>query len=343
MLDLSCTYTTSTKMSAMRDVMTVRTDADQRRQQQQQQQQLAGMHSSSGYFQLGYTEDKQWSSTTHSVSQKPSWTDIHDIVKSTETPGASGRRFDRNRADIDGDSLLCGASGPKDDVIASAPLLALPLPGQDRKRRRYEDYVPELNLPEVERQSQLEEVDREGKGGVGGPDLFENIARAILQAKGGQILLADIYNSMATSNAVFRNDVYKNWRVRVRHVLSINSCFVKGKRAKSGRGFYWTIHPACVDAFRSGDISKRKAAQLVKRWQRRQADLEKERAKLAGEETPRVYDDGTYLDNRYPEGYVIPDKTARHERVYTPMTTVQLSEYDYYELLMNLSQSRKEH
>ncbi|KAK2147855.1 hypothetical protein LSH36_534g01014 [Paralvinella palmiformis] len=329
-------------MTTMRDVMTTKGGAQQQQQQQQQQQPqqpqqqpLLSVDSCLGYGQVGgYNEENRMWSTP----QKPSWTDIHDIVRSSSSK--VNRRLDRNQNAIEADSFLRHASGLRDDVAAVvAPILTVPVGNEDRKRRRYEELVPELPLADVER-SPPEELEREIDGT--GSDLFTSIARAILQASGGEILLGEIYGFMAANYAIFKNDVYKNWRVRVRHVLSVNSCFVKGKRAKSGRGFYWMIHPACVDSFRSGDISKRRAAQLVKRWQKQQSELEKERSRIA-QCTPRATGESTFSDSRCPDGYVIPDRTAHHQRVYTPMTTVELSEYDYYELLMNLSDGRKQH
>ncbi|CAH1781837.1 unnamed protein product, partial [Owenia fusiformis] len=49
------------------------------------------------------------------------------------------------------------------------------------------------------------------------------------------------------------------WRNSIRHNLSLNECFIKAGRADSGKGNYWSIHPACIEDFSKGDYRKRNA------------------------------------------------------------------------------------
>ena len=50
-------------------------------------------------------------------------------------------------------------------------------------------------------------------------------------------------------------------KLYVRYNLSTNECFIKKGRAPSGRGFYWAIHPACVEDFDKGEFNRRLARQ----------------------------------------------------------------------------------
>ncbi len=46
----------------------------------------------------------------------------------------------------------------------------------------------------------------------------------------------------------------KEWRNVIQSKVSMNKCFIKCGRKPLGRGFYWYIHPACIDMFRCGDF-----------------------------------------------------------------------------------------
>ena len=84
------------------------------------------------------------------------------------------------------------------------------------------------------------------------------IAMAILSAPQKRSLLNDIYK-FVIRNFPYYERCKSAWRNSVRHNLSVNECFVKNGRAPSGRGFYWAIHPACLDDFKRGDFNRRQA------------------------------------------------------------------------------------
>ena len=84
------------------------------------------------------------------------------------------------------------------------------------------------------------------------------IAMAILFAPQKRSLLNDIYK-FVIRNFPYYERCKSAWRNSVRHNLSVNECFVKNGRAPSGRGFYWAIHPACLDDFKRGDFNRRQA------------------------------------------------------------------------------------
>ena len=84
------------------------------------------------------------------------------------------------------------------------------------------------------------------------------IAMAILSAPQKRSLLNNIYE-FVIRNFPYYERCKSAWRNSVRHNLSVNECFVKNGRAPSGRGFYWAIHPACLDDFKRGDFNRRQA------------------------------------------------------------------------------------
>ncbi|CAF1403593.1 unnamed protein product [Adineta steineri] len=85
------------------------------------------------------------------------------------------------------------------------------------------------------------------------------IARAILSSPNYQILLVDIYDWIIHQYPYFATLQSKAWRNSIRHNLSLNECFIRQKKSESGRGYYWSIHPASLDAFLNGDFRRRQA------------------------------------------------------------------------------------
>ena len=90
------------------------------------------------------------------------------------------------------------------------------------------------------------------------------IGKALLTNPKGQMVLADIYHYVLENYPYYRT-APSTWKNSIRHNLSVNECFVKARRAEHGRGFYWAIHPACIDAFKRGDFRRREARRLAKR------------------------------------------------------------------------------
>ena len=94
------------------------------------------------------------------------------------------------------------------------------------------------------------------------------IARAILSSPNLTSSLPDIYEQIMVQQPFYRTSTLA-WRNAVRHNLSINECFVKVGKADSGRGWKWTIHPSCVEQFRSGDFRRREARSKVQQVQKK--------------------------------------------------------------------------
>ncbi|CAF1167339.1 unnamed protein product [Adineta ricciae] len=93
----------------------------------------------------------------------------------------------------------------------------------------------------------------------------ELIARAILSSPNYQMLLIDIYEWIITEYPYFSTLQSKAWRNSIRHNLSLNECFVRQQKSENGRGYYWGIHPAALDAFIRGDFRRRQARLRAKR------------------------------------------------------------------------------
>jgi hypothetical protein len=85
------------------------------------------------------------------------------------------------------------------------------------------------------------------------------IARAILSSPNYQMLLVDIYEWIMDQYPYFATLQSKAWRNSIRHNLSLNECFIRKNKSENSRGFYWSIHPASLDAFLRGDFRRRQA------------------------------------------------------------------------------------
>lgn len=91
------------------------------------------------------------------------------------------------------------------------------------------------------------------------------IARAILSAPNYQMLLIDIYKWIINEYPYYATLQSKAWRNSIRHNLSLNECFIRQQKSENGRGYYWSIHPAALDAFIQGDFRRRQARLRAKR------------------------------------------------------------------------------
>ncbi|CAH2312631.1 forkhead box D3-like [Pelobates cultripes] len=84
------------------------------------------------------------------------------------------------------------------------------------------------------------------------------ISRAILSSPEKRLQLSDIYQWIMESYPYYHNQE-KSWRNSVRHNLSLNECFIKAGRSDNGKGHYWAVHPANLEAFSRGDYQRRRA------------------------------------------------------------------------------------
>ena len=87
---------------------------------------------------------------------------------------------------------------------------------------------------------------------------MEMIAKAFMCSPDKKLLLSNIYSYIQINYADFTSSKM-SWRNSVRHNLSVNECFVKSGRSPSGRGYFWSIHPACIKNFKQGNYQRRAA------------------------------------------------------------------------------------
>ncbi|CAH1791638.1 unnamed protein product [Owenia fusiformis] len=118
----------------------------------------------------------------------------------------------------------------------------------------------------------LKSLENTAKGGDSKADkphhsYVKLIVDAILSKPEKRIILSDIYKYIQ-DNFEYYNNEERAWRNSIRHNLSLNECFIKAGRADSGKGNYWSIHPACIEDFSKGDYRKRNARRRAKRGSR---------------------------------------------------------------------------
>ena len=106
------------------------------------------------------------------------------------------------------------------------------------------------------------------------------VAKAMLSTADNSMVLNEVYQWILDNYPYFQTAKCA-WRSSVRHSLSVNECFVKGKRAKNGRGFVWSIHPMCIDSFKKGDFDRRTARRIVQHSTRAITSAVQELEKLA--------------------------------------------------------------
>ncbi|XP_069624023.1 fork head domain transcription factor slp2-like [Ranitomeya imitator] len=90
------------------------------------------------------------------------------------------------------------------------------------------------------------------------------ISRAILSSPEKRLQLNDIYQWIMNTYPYYHNQD-KSWRNSVRHNLSLNECFIKAGRSDNGKGHYWAVHPANLEAFSCGDYQRRRARRRIRR------------------------------------------------------------------------------
>ncbi|XP_040178507.1 forkhead box protein D1-like [Rana temporaria] len=90
------------------------------------------------------------------------------------------------------------------------------------------------------------------------------ISKAILSTPEKRLQLSDIYQWIMDTYPYYHNQD-KSWRNSVRHNLSLNECFIKAGRSDNGKGHYWTVHPANMEAFSQGDYQRRRTRRRIRR------------------------------------------------------------------------------
>ena len=151
------------------------------------------------------------------------------------------------------------------------------------------------------------------------PDIsyIELVAKAIMSSPNNSVLLADIYRWIEDNYPYYRN-TKNSWRNSIRHNLSVNECFVKSRRVKNGRGFYWSIHSSCIEAFKNGDYDRRKARRQVQQCNRAFSSTFQELQHLRGDMLlPRksISASGVSNNQRQYALDLIPESSSTPQRI----------------------------
>ena len=134
------------------------------------------------------------------------------------------------------------------------------------------------------------------------------ISMAILSAPEQRMLLSEIYSWIA-KNFPYYKQKDRSWRNSIRHNLSLNECFIKAGRSETGKGNYWTIHPANTSDFGQGDFRRRRARRRVRQCNE---ELERLKSGLLGIQT-------SLMSNESPQNLLSSGN------VYVPMTSTWIS------------------
>ena len=165
------------------------------------------------------------------------------------------------RSSLDGDSsnenTPQSASSPKKNILSESEylhVLSLPKPDLEMCQQPNEEICqPQQDTSKPATNSKVRKPSESH---------VELISRAIMKSSEQRLILADIYQYIYDNYPYFQT-APRGWRNTVRYNLSTNECFIKKGRAPSGRGFYWAIHPACVEDFQKGEFNRRLARQRV--------------------------------------------------------------------------------
>ena len=98
------------------------------------------------------------------------------------------------------------------------------------------------------------------------------IAKALMSSPNGRMTLTSIYDYIIDNYEFYRTTALL-WRNAVRHNLSINDCFIKAGRTEIGRGYYWAIHPSCIQDFKKGDFRRRSSRSKIQRSQKKNSAI----------------------------------------------------------------------
>ncbi len=151
------------------------------------------------------------------------------------------------------------------------------------------------------------------------------VAKAIMSSPEETMILTDIYQWVLDNYPYYRTAT-NAWRNSIRHSLSANECFVKGRRAKGGRGFYWSIHASCLETFRQGNFDRRLARRTVQHSSRNVGTAVQELKKLRQDTT----------NNNSPSTVAVPSPqtgSLHHHgnpARYQPMSSTPLRPSDHW-------------
>ncbi|XP_053311803.1 forkhead box protein unc-130-like [Spea bombifrons] len=174
---------------------------------------------------LGNTEKSKRGRTEYNISNHENWSNITECQKAEETEWDSRSMPSEDQCEI----LEC--TQQKDSVVCAKKMIT------EKK----------IKVSEKPNHSYI-----------------ALISTAILSSPEKKLQLSDIYQWIMETYPYYHNQD-KSWRNSVRHNLSLNECFIKAGRSDNGKGHYWAVHPANLEAFSRGDYQRRRARRRARR------------------------------------------------------------------------------
>ncbi|ELT94607.1 hypothetical protein CAPTEDRAFT_207452 [Capitella teleta] len=94
------------------------------------------------------------------------------------------------------------------------------------------------------------------------------IGKAMMSFPEREMVLGDLYTYLTETYPYLRT-AKSSWKSTVRHNLSVCPCFVRGRKARQGRGYLWGVHPAYMQNFEKGLFTIRAAKRAAMNHSRR--------------------------------------------------------------------------
>ena len=138
---------------------------------------------------------------------------------------------------------------------------------QQQQQQQYSGYTT-TSSPGVTSSSPVTQSLKAKQRGKPSETYVALIAKALMSSPNGRMTLTSIYDYIIDNYEFYRTTTLL-WRNAVRHNLSINDCFIKAGRTEIGRGYYWAIHPSCIQDFKKGDFRRRTSRSKVQRSQKK--------------------------------------------------------------------------
>ena len=136
-----------------------------------------------------------------------------------------------------------------------------------QQQQQYSDYTTTSSPCVISRSSVTQSLKSKQRGKPS-ETYVALIAKALMSSPNGRMTLTSIYDYIIDNYEFYRTTTLL-WRNAVRHNLSINDCFIKAGRTEIGRGYYWAVHPSCIQDFKRGDFRRRTSRSKVQRSQKK--------------------------------------------------------------------------
>jgi len=170
----------------------------------------------------------------------------------------------------------------------------------------------------------------------------EMIAQCMLSSPKDKVALSDIYDHILKQYPYFET-APPAWRISVRHHLSTCDGFVKVGRVPLSRGFWWAVHPLCVDDFKNGIIERSmirkrignlqpsKRVRKLKNTHKSQNKLMVDQSKPSNCSTDSTVTEQQMKNGMYPS--ICPKATSQLKNHNEVKDLLNVNEHDMYDSL----------